>query len=429
MSKKQRRHKNKKDNLNSLQSSQSSQPQPLSQPLSLSSNLLLANSSVVDDVLDAVAYSTTTNELNDADEIPVPATHHSEPSDQQAPSALGTMMSLCMKTHIVPISTAIAALQDEVRQLKDLIAKLTAQVCDMSVPLTNITGSESQHDNVGRLQAVACPHPTTSRAALSTTTKLRVGQPLSSNPNQTTADLRCSSQQEANNQQAVTAMYIDLKKKQQRSSNIVISGLPASDNDVKSVIELLRSEFECDIEDWPGADVIRCKRLGKQQNNKTQSLLATLGSRDQATYFIKNARYLRSSNIKAVREGVYINADLTPPEAKAAYELRLKRKQRQQREQNKGGQQSDQATTESTRRVRLVYRSTAATTTTILHPSDQPYPHDDLSSLTNDCGSRESTTTALNQVRLEASSSEASMEAKNDQMSNAEAQHISLQWR
>ena len=192
---------------------------------------------------------------------------------------------------------------------------------------------------------------------------------------------------------------------------------------------MLRSEFECDIEDWPGADVIRCKQLGKQQNNKTQPLLATLGSRDQATYFIKNARYLRSSNIKAVREGVYINADLTPPEAKAAYELRLKRKQRQQREQNKGGQQSDQATTESTRRVRLVYRSTAATTTTILHPSDQPYPHDDLSSLTNDCGSRESTTTALNQVRLEASSSEASMEAKNDQMSNAEAQHISLQWR
>jgi len=80
--KKQRRHKNKKDNLNSLQSSQSSQSQPLSQPLS--SNQLQANSSVVDDVLDAVAYSATTNELNDADEIRVPATDHSEPSDQQA---------------------------------------------------------------------------------------------------------------------------------------------------------------------------------------------------------------------------------------------------------------------------------------------------------------------------------------------------------
>jgi len=155
------------------------------------------------------------------------------------------MLSLCIKTHIVPVSTAIAALKDEVRQLKDLIVtKITAQVGDMSVAITHISGSESQHDNVGRLQTVACPRPTTSRVALSTITKLTdtaslqaVGQSLPCNPNQTTADLSCS-QQEANNQQAVTAMYIDLKKKQQRTSNIIISGLPASDNDAKSVIEL-----------------------------------------------------------------------------------------------------------------------------------------------------------------------------------------------
>jgi len=298
--KKQRRHKNKKDNLNSLHSSQSSQSQPLSQPLSLPSNQSQANSSVVDDVLDAVAYSTTTNELNDDDEIRVPATDHSEPSDQQIPGSLGTMLSLCMKTHIVPVSTAIAALQDEVRQLRDLVAKLTVQVCDMSAAITNIAGSKYQHDNVDHLQAATCPHPTASRAALTTTAKLgsavplhTVDQSLSRNPIRSNADLNSSQQrQEANNQQAVTAMYIDLKKKQQRSNNIIISGLPASDNDAKSVIDLLRSEFECDIEDWPGVNILRCKRLGGQQNNKIQPLLVTLGSRDQAAYYVKKRQIL-----------------------------------------------------------------------------------------------------------------------------------------
>jgi len=378
-----------------LQSSQSSQSQPLSQPLSLSSNQSQANSSVVDDVLDAVAYSTT--ELNDADEISVPATDHSEPSDQQTPGALGTMLSLCVKTHIVPVSTAIAALQDEVRQLRDLVAKLTGQVCDMSVALTKIAGSKSHHDNADHLQAATCPHPTPSRAALTTTAKLgssvplhTVGQSLSSNPIRSNADLNISQQrQEANNQQAVTAMYIDLKKKQQRSNNIVISGLPASDNDAKSVIDLLRSEFECDIEDWPGVNIIRCKRLGGQQNNKIQPLLVTLGSRDQAAYYVKNARYLRSSNVTAVRDRVYINADLTPPEAKAAYELRLRRKQRQQREQGNSGQYSDQPTTTSTNRVRLVYRSTAAN----MHHSTAT-GRVDVANVGTPCGAQSSTMSA-----------------------------------
>ena len=373
----------------------------------MTSNQLLPNSSVVDDVLDAVAYSTTTNELNDADEIPVPAADHSEPSDQQAPGALGTMMSLCMKTHIVPVSTAIAALQDEVRQLKDLVAKLTTQVCDMSVALTNIAGSHSHHDNVEHLQTVTC-HPT---AALTTTAKLAttvplhpVGQSLSSNSNQTTIDLTNSQKrQEAYNSQAVTAMYIDLQKKQQRSSNIVISGLPAGGSDARSVIELLQSEFECDIEDWPGVSVIRCNRLGKQQSNKIQPLLATLGSREQAAYFIKNARYLRSSNVAAVRDGIYINADLTPPEAKAAYELRLKRKQKQQRQQNKSGHQLDQPTTEPNRRVRLVYRSSAANTTSL--QSSDPFSEQNNNTKTrsnqlDDLSSRPNTHRSIDRVNL-----------------------------
>ena len=237
--KKQRRHKNKKDNHNSLQSSHS---QPLSQPLS--SNQLLANSSVVDDVLDAVAYSTNTNELNDADEITVPATDHSEPNEQQAPGALGTMMSLCMKTHIVPVSTAIAALQEEVKQLKDLVAKLTVQVCDMSAAITGIIGNQSQS-----LQSTTLPHSDqSSQQAINQTIPSTRSTPSYSAAAASTQHMqgRLRQSQEAQ-RDAVTRMYVDLDKKQRRASNIVVSGL-ASDNppedDAKVVIKLLCDEYE-----------------------------------------------------------------------------------------------------------------------------------------------------------------------------------------
>ena len=128
-------------------------------------------------------------------------------------------------------------------------------------------------------------------------------------------------------------MYIDQQRKKRRANNIVISGLPVTDNDAVAVTELLRDEFEWDVTDWPGVSVAKCRRLGMQQQNKVQPLLVTLNSREQAAYYIKNARTLRASNTDIIKNSVYINADLTQSEAKAAYELRIQRKRRQQKEQ------------------------------------------------------------------------------------------------
>jgi len=110
-----------------------------------------------------------------------------------------------------------------------------------------------------------------------------------------------------------------------RANNIVISGLIQSDNDVKSVTNLLSSEFEWDFPDWPGVFVINCRRIGHPVDNKVQPLLVTLSSSQQADYYIKNAKYLRASTDEAVKKSVFINPDLTPSEAKAAYELRVER--------------------------------------------------------------------------------------------------------
>ena len=145
-------------------------------------------------------------------------------------------------------------------------------------------------------------------------------------------------------------MYVDLHRKQQRSNNIVITGLHNSDNDSAFVTKLLEEEFGCDTELWPGVSVARCQRLGKLQDNKLQPLLVTLDSRDQADYYIKNARYLRSSNNHEIKSNVYINADLTPSEAKAAYELRLERKR-------KRSVQGDQVASGNTMSTRVYRRS------------------------------------------------------------------------
>jgi hypothetical protein len=139
-------------------------------------------------------------------------------------------------------------------------------------------------------------------------------------------------------------MYVDLNKKQRRANNIVISGLPPSDCDAKAATEFLRAEFEWDFELWPGVSVVQCRRLGKPQENKVQPLLVTLHNREQAEYYIKNAKLLRSSHHDWVKENVFINADMTPSEAKAAYELRVKRRKKTEGQQQSAGSPANKKT-------------------------------------------------------------------------------------
>ena len=63
-----------------------------------------------------------------------------------------------------------------------------------------------------------------------------------------------------------------------------------------------------------------CRRLGRKIEGKAQNLHVSLSSADESSHLISNAEF--------VRKNIYINADLTPAEAKASYELRCARRQR-----------------------------------------------------------------------------------------------------
>jgi len=74
--------------------------------------------------------------------------------------------------------------------------------------------------------------------------------------------------------------------------------------------------------------VKHCRRLGNKMTGRTQNMLVTLSSADDAAFLIRNAKMLRESRNDFVRSNIFINADLTPAEALAAYEARCVRRQR-----------------------------------------------------------------------------------------------------
>jgi len=122
----------------------------------------------------------------------------------------------------------------------------------------------------------------------------------------------------------VSAVYTDLQEKQRRSNNIIISGLKNTEyQDERAVVSgMICDEFNRNV------TVKYCRRLGKKTTGRTQNLLVTLSSADDATFLVRNARMLRQSENDFVRSNIFINADLTPAEALAAYEARCVRRQR-----------------------------------------------------------------------------------------------------
>jgi len=129
----------------------------------------------------------------------------------------------------------------------------------------------------------------------------------------------------------MTAMYVDLEDKQRRATNIIVSGLQpeVSLSDSASVCRMLSDEFDW-VEDELLCTIKSCRRVGKFQPDKIQPLLIIFNSSEIAAHFIANAKLLRQSHNPLIREKLFISADLTPSEARAAYELRQRRRDRRQ---------------------------------------------------------------------------------------------------
>ena len=121
----------------------------------------------------------------------------------------------------------------------------------------------------------------------------------------------------------VSAVYTDLKQKDNRKNSIIVSGLSTSPcNDKSTVVKLIKDELDI------ATDISTCKRLGQHINGKIQPLLVVFKNTDHVKQILLDAKKLRKSADTLVRGQVYINPHLTKGEAMAAYEMRCLRRQR-----------------------------------------------------------------------------------------------------
>jgi len=118
---------------------------------------------------------------------------------------------------------------------------------------------------------------------------------------------------------------------QRRKKNIIVTGLPESQltNDWDQFLVLCESHLTTK----PLVGESDCWRLGTVDPARTtpRRLLVRLRSESAAFVLLSSARMLRQSSDNYVASNVYFNLDLSPAQAKLAYQLRVKRRENKAR--------------------------------------------------------------------------------------------------
>ena len=115
-----------------------------------------------------------------------------------------------------------------------------------------------------------------------------------------------------------------IKDSDRRSRNVLISGLEETDGTAD--VEIVTIFFEQNLPVKPALAADSCKRVGKVVSGRPRKLLVTLRTATTATDVLKSAKELRKSSDPIIKNSVFINRDLSPEEAKAAYEMRVKKR-------------------------------------------------------------------------------------------------------
>ena len=124
----------------------------------------------------------------------------------------------------------------------------------------------------------------------------------------------------------VAAVHADFENSQRRKSNVIVHGLHSSD-DVDD-IELFLSLCEDYLHVKPCVVREKCRRLGKHMPGKIQPLLIALTNESAASDLPHDAKRLRRCGDQYTEKHVFINPDLTPAQARLAYERRERRRER-----------------------------------------------------------------------------------------------------
>jgi hypothetical protein len=196
-------------------------------------------------------------------------------------------------------------IQSSVASLEVELATLRTQVSDLS-------------DRVN----VTCSHRCRQNNATETTTE--EAQTTQQN------NVRLQVNQNSDGGEIQTVVYRAFKDIARRKQNVIVHGLPESNivTDCDAFLQLCESQ----LTSKPHVGVSDCVRIGKAEPDKPRRLLVRLRSEAMATQLLRSAPQLRQTDRSAGQQ-IYINPDLSPQEAKLAYEERKLRRERKSRRQ------------------------------------------------------------------------------------------------
>jgi len=137
-----------------------------------------------------------------------------------------------------------------------------------------------------------------------------------------------------------------LKDNERRKCNVVVTGLPEK-TDVDDRTQFLEI-CETYLSQKPHVSDRACIRLGKAVYDRPRRLLVRFSSEAAARELLRSAKKLSTCDNGTVLKTVYINADLSPGEAKLAYKQRQKRRARQQNNPSSTRTVNEQQTSDDT---------------------------------------------------------------------------------
>ena len=127
----------------------------------------------------------------------------------------------------------------------------------------------------------------------------------------------------------LTAVHSDLQDKERRRRNVIISGVQANSNDKLYVENFFSNELGLQ------PDIITTRRIGCSFQGWLQPICVTLRDANQASNILEYAHDQRKPNDPYIRGSVFVNEDLTPAKARAAYDRRQILRQQRSASQNK----------------------------------------------------------------------------------------------
>jgi len=210
----------------------------------------------------------------------------------------------------------VTALSAEVIKLRKQVLALQQQMdfvlsC-VGIPNANrtppTTTDINMHDNAGGAQSAAAPVK-----SYATATSRTLQGPV--------------------REAVVAAVYADLRAKENRTCNIVVTGLRSvtDTNDNELFTQLCSRDLNIT------AKIAHCHRMGKSQPGKPQPLLVVLENPSVAHLTLTRAKMLRESTDAYTRQHVYISAHLTRAESQAAFEERCRRREQAARKLQRAG--------------------------------------------------------------------------------------------